>query len=52
VTGILNRFGACLEIQRDPEGGTYRTRRLLKAGDTISPLAHPETSILVAELFP
>ncbi|HEY0556156.1 MAG TPA: Uma2 family endonuclease [Thermoanaerobaculia bacterium] len=49
---ILNRLEACLEVHRDPKGGAYQTRRILRAGETISPLARPEISILVAELLP
>jgi len=49
---ILNRVDACLEVQRDPREGTYQTRRSLRAGDSISPLARPEASILVADLLP
>lgn len=49
---ILNRDGACLEVYRQPRNRTYRSRAVLKAGDFVSPLACPEASIPVADLFP
>jgi Uma2 family endonuclease len=49
---ILNRAGACLEIYREPRNRTYQSRKVLKAGDFVSPLARPEASISVAEILP
>lgn len=41
-----------LEIMRDPVEGDYRSRALLKPGETIAPLAAPGASIRVADLLP
>lgn len=49
---ILNRAEACLEMHRDPREGAYRTRKILRAGETLSPLARPEIAIAVSDLFP
>jgi len=49
---ILNRAGACLEVLRDPVDGSYRSRTVLRAGDTVSPLGRPDFSIAVADLLP
>lgn len=49
---ILNRAEACLEVQRAPRDGQYQSRTILRAGDTVSPLARPDNSIAVAELLP
>jgi Uma2 family endonuclease len=49
---ILNLRNKTLEVYRDPSGETYRTRLILRSGDTISPLARPEVVIAVADLLP
>lgn len=51
---ILNLIDKCLEVYREPvpAQGIYRTRLVLRAGDGVSPLARPETSIAVADLLP
>ena len=49
---LLNLKAKTLEVYRDPGMGTYRSRQILRAGDTISPLARPEAQIAVADLFP
>lgn len=49
---ILNLRNKTLEVSRDPSGERYRTRLILRAGDTISPLARPEAVIAVADLLP
>ena len=41
-----------LEVLRDPQNGAYRSRTLLRAGDTVSAVARPESSIAVADLLP
>lgn len=41
-----------LEVMREPQDGDYRSRQLLKPGDTVSPLAAPGASIRVADLLP
>jgi len=49
---ILNRDGACLEVYREPQNRTYRSRTVLKPGDFVSPLAEPKASIPVGDLLP
>ena len=54
---IINLFYRQLEIHRDPavltfDGAVYRTRKILLAGETVTPLFAPEALITVAELFP
>jgi Uma2 family endonuclease len=49
---ILNRIDACLEVYREPSNGAYQSRTILNTGDSVSPLACPEASILVANLLP
>lgn len=41
-----------LEIMRQPEGGDYRSRVILKPGDVVAPLGAPGASIRVADLLP
>jgi Uma2 family endonuclease len=41
-----------LEVLRDPQGGTYRSRTVLNATDRISPLASAESTISVGEILP
>jgi Uma2 family endonuclease len=49
---LLNLVKRCLQVYRNPKDGTYTTRFVLRAGDTVSPLARPEASIPVAKLIP
>lgn len=49
---ILDVAGKQLEVYRNPGEGGYQTRLILKAGDTITPLASPGASIAVADLLP
>ena len=41
-----------LEVLRDPRAGDYRSRAVLKPGDTVAPLAAPEALVRVADLLP
>jgi len=41
-----------LEVMREPRDGDYRSRVILKPGDTVTPLAAPSASIRVADLLP
>jgi len=41
-----------LEVYREPEEERYRSRGILQAGDSVTPLAAPAASIAVAELLP
>lgn len=49
---ILNVRRKELEVFRDPVEGRYRSRTVLRIGDSIAPLARPAVSIQVADLFP
>jgi Uma2 family endonuclease len=49
---ILMMASRQLEVLRDPKDGVYRSRTILRAGDTISPLARPDVSIAVSDLLP
>jgi hypothetical protein len=41
-----------LVVYREPRNGAYPSRTVLKAGDSVSPLACPEASLLVANFLP
>jgi len=49
---IVNVAQDVLEVYRDPVGGTYRTRRLLRRGEQIAPLGRPDVTIAVDDLLP
>lgn len=49
---LLNLSRRTLEVYRDPADGAYRTRLVLRAGDTVSPLSRPDASIAVSDLLP
>ena len=49
---ILNLRNKTLEVFRDPSGETYRNKFVLRAGDSVDPLARPEAVIAVADLLP
>ncbi|MEA2560528.1 MAG: hypothetical protein QOH06_2032 [Acidobacteriota bacterium] len=49
---IVDVAGKQLEVYRNPGEGGYQTRLILKAGDTIAPLASSEADIAVADLLP
>lgn len=41
-----------VEVLREPVDGLYRTRRIYRRGETISPLARPEATLTVDDLLP
>jgi len=43
---------AALEVYRDPSGDDYRDVAILRAGDTVTPVASPAAAISVADLLP
>jgi Uma2 family endonuclease len=49
---IVNIPRDVLEVYRDPVDGVYRTRRTLRRGEQIAPLARPEAWIAVDDLLP
>jgi Uma2 family endonuclease len=49
---LENLVDGCLEVYREPKDGAYTSRTILRAGDSVSPLARPEAKIPVASLFP
>lgn len=48
---IVNVEARCVEVYREPGGGTYGYKSTLRPGDDLSPLAAPEAAIHVADLF-
>ncbi len=48
---IVNVSEQCIEVFRDPDGGTYRTTGRHGVGETVSPLAFPDVAVRVAEIF-
>jgi Uma2 family endonuclease len=49
---LLNVPAKTLEVYRDPVEDVYRTRQILRTGETVSPLVRPEAQIAVSDLFP
>lgn len=49
---LLNLTRRTLEVYREPSSEGYRSRTVLRADDSVSPLSRPEGSIRVAELLP
>jgi Uma2 family endonuclease len=49
---ILNLVEGCLEVYRIPQDGAYTSRAILRAGESVSPLARPDASIPVSDLLP
>ncbi len=49
---IVNLQETQLEVYRDPQGGTYGSSVVLRAGQTVAPLAKPDAPIAVADLLP
>lgn len=40
-----------LAVHREPADGAYRSRAVLRAGETVAPLASPSTALAVADLL-
>lgn len=49
---ILNLIRRTLEVYREPLDAAYLSRAILRAGDTVSPLARPEVRVTIGELLP
>jgi Uma2 family endonuclease len=49
---IVNLKDRCLEVLRDSRDGVYRSRTVLRTGESLSPLAQPDAVIAVADLLP
>ena len=49
---IVNLKARTLEVYRDPQNGVYATLFTVPATGTVSPLAAPESVVLVADLLP
>jgi Uma2 family endonuclease len=49
---ILNLVRRCLEVYREPDGGTYRSKTVLRSRDTVSPPARPDVRLSIADLVP
>jgi Uma2 family endonuclease len=48
---IVNLIDAMIEIYREPHFTGYGSKTILRAGDTIAPLAFPDAAVDVAELL-
>jgi Uma2 family endonuclease len=48
---LHNLKNRTLEVYRDPVDGQYRSKTVLRKGETVSPLARPDVSIAIADLF-
>ena len=48
---IVNLVGQCVEVFRQPQDGKYANRALCQAGATIHPLAFPDVTLDVGQLF-
>ncbi len=49
---IVNVRARSVDVYRDPQGATYRTRTTFAVGQEIRPLAFPEVVLPVARIFP
>jgi Uma2 family endonuclease len=49
---ITNLRLDAVEVFRDPQEGAYRSRRIYRRGEAISPAARPEASVAVDDLLP
>jgi Uma2 family endonuclease len=49
---LENLVDWCLEIYREPKDGVYTSRTILRSGNAVSPLSHPDAAIPVASLLP
>jgi len=49
---VVNVIDRVVEVFREPENGRYQVVRTYKIGETISPLAFPEISLPVADIWP
>lgn len=49
---IVNLARDVVEICRNPEDGSYRTRLILHRGEQVAPLASPDAPIAVTDLLP
>jgi Uma2 family endonuclease len=49
---ILNLIRRTLEVYREPLDAVYLSRAILRAGDTVSPLARPEVRVTISDLLP
>lgn len=49
---IVNLIDSSLEVYRDPAGEVYRSKSTYSAQDAVSPVARPESTVMVADLLP
>lgn len=49
---IANLTDECIEVFRDPRGGTYHTERAVLRGESVAPLAFPDLLIAVHQIVP
>lgn len=51
-TWLLNLPRKALEVYRNPVNGVYQARKVLRAGDAISPVSRPEAAVAIVDLLP
>lgn len=49
---LMNLVDWQLEVYRDPQDGEYRSRTILRFGESVTPLVRPDLRIAVADLLP
>jgi Uma2 family endonuclease len=49
---IVNLKQDVIEVYRTPQGEEYLDQTVAKAGDTVAPLAFPDTAMAVSEIIP
>jgi len=49
---LLNLNDRQLEVYREPQNSDYQSRSIFVAGDSVTPLSHPDGLIAVADLLP
>jgi Uma2 family endonuclease len=48
---IVNLIDATIEVYREPHFTGYGSKTIVRAGDTVAPLAVPDAAVDVAELL-
>ncbi len=49
---IVNLTDGVVETYTDPHGDRYRTKRIVRRGEDVSPLAFPDDAIAADDLLP
>lgn len=49
---IVNHVDDCVEVYREPDNGTWRSKTSFRRGDTITMLTFPDVSVAVSDVLP